>query len=143
MPKTIELNDEEMDWVDNGNGFCALDNLPKKDYDEISYAVTLKIRESYNRAKLKSENRYALALTEKEIDCIYDIMVDLLVDFEYKEKIKEVGDISLELREEYIKDFRGTLAFTNGIFKKMEKPLQTFETLEKHLRQLNSLENNK
>jgi hypothetical protein len=33
-PKTIELNDEEMDWLDNGNGFCALHNFPKKDYDD-------------------------------------------------------------------------------------------------------------
>ncbi len=26
LPKTIELSYEEMDWLDCGNGFCALDN---------------------------------------------------------------------------------------------------------------------
>lgn len=32
LPKTIELSDKEMDWLDCGNGFSALDNLPKKDF---------------------------------------------------------------------------------------------------------------
>jgi len=140
LSKTIELNDEEMDWLDNGNSFCALDNLPREDYDEISYKITLKIRESYNQAKLKNENRYVLTLTKTEIDYIYDLMVELLIDIEYREKVEEVEDLSPELREEYINEFKETLALTNVIFKKMGKPLQTFETLENYLKQLNSLE---
>ena len=140
LPKTIELNDEEMDSLDCGNGFCALDNLPKKDYDDISYTITLKIRESYNQAELKNQNRYVLTLTKKEIDCIYDIMVDLLIDFEYRKIVEEIEDMLPEFREECTNDFKKTLALTNAIFKKMGKPLQTFETLEKHLKQLNSLE---
>ncbi len=67
-------------------------------------------------------------------------MVDLLVDLEYREKVVEVEDISPELRAEYLNEFKGTLALTNGIFEKMGKPLQTLETLEKHLKQVNSLE---
>ena len=140
LPKTIELNDEEMDWLDNGNGFCALNNLPKKDYDDLSYTITLKIRESYNQVKLKNENRYVLTLTKKEIDCIYDIMVDFLIDFEYRRIVEEIEDILPEFREEYTNDFKETLALTNIIFKKMGKTLQTFETLEKYLKQLNCLE---
>ncbi len=54
--KKVELNEGEMDWLDCGNAFCALDNLPKEDYDDLSYAVTLKIRESYNQAELKNED---------------------------------------------------------------------------------------
>ncbi len=138
LPKTVELNEEEMDWLDNGNGFCALENLPKKDYNEISYAVTLKIRESYNQADLT--NKYILTLTEEEIDCIFDIMVELLIEIEYQEKVVDVKDKSLELREVYINDFKGTLALTNSIFEKMGKPLQTLEMLEKHLKQMNSCE---
>jgi hypothetical protein len=142
LPIIIELNDEEMDWLDEGNGFCALGNLPKKDYDDASYAITLKLRESYSQVKLKNENRYALTLTKKEIDYIYDIMVDLLVDFEYSEIVEQIEDIPPEIREENMNDFKGTLALTNAIFKKMGKPLQTFETLEKYLKELNSLEDN-
>ncbi len=37
------------------------------DYDDTSYAITLKIRESYNQAKLKNKNRYVLTLAKKEI----------------------------------------------------------------------------
>lgn len=140
MTITIELNDEEMDWLDNGHGFCALDNLPKKDYDEKSYAVALKIRESYTQAKSPKDDVYVLTLTKEDIDCIYDIMVDFLIDFEYKEKVVEIEYILPEFREESINDFKGTLALTNGIFKKMGKPLQTLETLKKYLKQLNSLE---
>lgn len=140
LPKTIELSDEEMDWLDCGNGFCALDNLPKKDYDDTSYAITLKIRESYNQAKLKNENRYFLPLTKKEIDYIYDIMVDMLIDFEHRKIVEEIEDMLPEFREESINDFKETLALTNVIFQKMGKPLQTLETLEKKLKQLNSLE---
>ena len=140
LPKTVELNEEEMDWLDNGNGFCALDNLPKKDYDEIFYAVILKIRELYNQAESTKEDRYILTLTEEEIDCIFDIMVELLIEIEYQEKVVDVKDISLELREEYINDFKATLALTNKIFEKMRKPLQTLETLEKYLIQMNSRE---
>jgi len=138
--KKDELNEGEMDWLDCGNGFCALDNLPKEDYNDLSYAVTLKIRESYNQAESKNEDQYILTLSEEEIDCIYDIMVDLLVDFEYQDKVVNTEDISLELRAEHLNEFKGTLALTNGIFEKMGKPLQTIETLEKLIKQLNSLE---
>ena len=143
LPKTVELTDEEMDWLDNGNGFCALDNLPKKDYDEISYAVTLKIRESYNQAELKNKDRYVLPLTEEEIDCIFDIMVEMLIEIEFQEKVLKVKDLTPALREEYLNDFKETLALTNGIFEKMGKPLQTIETLEKRLKLLNPSEDKK
>ena len=33
----IILNSEELDWLDNGNFFCSLDDLPRKDYNDISW----------------------------------------------------------------------------------------------------------
>ncbi len=89
---------------------------------------------------MTKDDVYVLTLTKEDIDCIYDIMVDFLIDFEYKEKVVEIEKILPEFREEALNDFKGTLAPTNGIFKKMGKPLQTLETLKKYLKQLNSLE---
>ena len=67
-------------------------------------------------------------------------MLDLLIDIEYHEKIEAVEGKSNELREEFLNEFKETLALTNIIFNKMGKPLQTLETLEKYVKQLNSLE---
>lgn len=140
MPKTIELNDEEMDWFDNGNSFCALDDLPREDYDEISYRITLKIRESYKQAELKNNKLYELSLSEKEIDYIFDLMIELLIDIEYREKIVEVKSKHPELREECEKEFKELLTLTNILFNKMGKPIQTLKTLEEYVKQQNYFE---
>ena len=69
----IILNSEELDWLDNGNGFCSLDDLPRKDYNDISWSVKEKLRVSYTKeAELKDE--YKIKLTKKEIDCIQEIL---------------------------------------------------------------------
>ena len=62
----IILNSEELDWLDNGNGFCSLADLPRKDYNDISWDVKEKLRVSYTKeAELKDE--YKIKLTKKEI----------------------------------------------------------------------------
>lgn len=129
-----------MDWLDNGNSFCGLDDLPREDYDDLSYKITLKIRESYKQAKLKKDNLYELTLSKNEIDYIYDLMTDLLINIEYREKVEEVEDKPPELREECENEFKETLTLTNVIFNKMGKPVHTLKTLEKYVKQQNSLE---
>lgn len=142
LSKTIELNDEEMDWLDEGHGFGALDDLPKEVYDEISYTIMLKIREAYNKAKMKKEKRYFLTLTKKEIDCIFEIMFDMLVDEYNWEIVEGLEDILPKYRKKHINDIKEQMALTNIIFKKIEKPLQTFDSLEKYLKELETLEDN-
>ncbi|GAF99025.1 unnamed protein product, partial [marine sediment metagenome] len=68
----VILNDEQLDWLDYGNGFCSLDDLPRKDYNNITWSVKEKLRVSYTKeAELK--NKYRIKLTKKEIDCIQEI----------------------------------------------------------------------
>jgi len=140
LPKIIELNDEEMDWLDEGHGFCALADLPKEDYDRISYNITLKLREAYNQAELKNENRYLISLTQEEIEYIHDIIIDLFIGVTFQSLINDIKNVLPEFREEMINSFLESLELTNNILGKMEIPLQILKDLENHLNELQSTE---
>lgn len=113
-----------MDLLDNGSFFYALENLSIKNSDEVSLAVSLKIRESHNQTKLKSGNRYILSLTRKEIDCFYIVIVEKIINFGYQEIVENVETKPLEHREESIDNFKVMLALGNGILEKLDASLE-------------------
>ena len=139
MHRTIELNEEEMDWLDEGHSFCALWDFAKKEYDNLSYAIMLKIRKAYNKIDTKDERKYRISLIKEEIDYLFEKMKDMLAD-DYNWMIEDLKNVLSEYREERISDFKEQLAITNRILKKLEKPLQTFESLEKYLKELETSE---
>jgi len=122
----IILNSEELDWLDYGNGFCSLDDLPRKDYNDISWAVKEKLRVSYTKeAELKDE--YKIKLTKKEIDCIQEILTDLICD-EYHCWIKPDTEIKIKIIN--MKEINEFIVITNKIFKKLGIPILTIDFIK-------------
>ena len=111
----IILNSEELDWLDNGNGFCSLNDLPRKDYDDIAWSIKEKLKVSYTKeAELKNE--YHIKLTQEEIDYIQEILTDSICD-EYHYYVNTAEKLFLE---EIVNEW---VPITNEVFKKLGIPI--------------------
>lgn len=111
----IILNSEELDWLDNGNGFCSLNDLPRKDYDDIAWSIKEKLKVSYTKeAELKNE--YHIKLTQEEIDYIQEILTDSICD-EYHYYVNTSEKLFLE---EIVNEW---VPITNEVFKKLGIPI--------------------
>ena len=125
----IILNSEELDWLDNGNGFCSLDDLPRKDYNDISRDVKEKLRVSYTKeAELKDE--YRIKLTKKEIDCIQEILTDFICD-DYH--FWNEPNIEIKIKIIKMEQINGFIVMNNKIFKKLGIPILTIDFIKNKL----------
>lgn len=122
----IILNHDELDWLDYGNGFCSLDDMPRKDYDDIAWSIKEKLKVSYTKqAELKNE--YHIKLTQEEIDYIQEILTDLNCD-EYHYWINP--DIEIKIREMHMEEINEFIDITNKVFKKLGKPILTIDFIK-------------
>lgn len=119
----IILNHDELDWLDEGNGFCSLDDLPRKDYNDISWSVKEKLKVLYtNEAKFRNE--YKIKLTNQEINEIQQILVDMIIE-SYRWILDNEPLKDLEFLE------NETIPLNNKILKKLGKSILTVKSIKK------------
>ena len=141
MIKKFELTEEEIDYLDNGCGFNALfDDTPKNLYDDISYGIMLKIREAFSIAEKDKKAIYVLSLTEKEVDYIYELMLEMFVDLEFNSYLEDLDKVLPKYLQEFKKKFQEALEVNNSIFNKLGKPIHNIESLKKRLKEMEERE---
>lgn len=131
----IILNHDELDWLDYGHGFCSLDNMNKKDYDDISWSIKEKLKDCYTEeAELKNE--YHIKLTKEEIGCIQEILTELTRDdyHFWNDSIMNLNKSETKMRlvyQETINEIIESVSITNEIFKKLGIPILILDFIKK------------